>query len=318
MLWYENIKPTNTYSDVLQLLNENSEIYTEECIIFFINSDSGFGSQLTLLTHVGLYLKKINSNIHCLGHFSNNTNNFKYHDTSYNNSFFLYFKYLKNINENIKCYFVNIHNDLFRNVPTSDVYSFISAQNIDGLNVDDIKINKDHSNYFKDNFELKIGDDIVNKINNIKKETSLPLIGIHLRSVAQLVSHSFGRDVNIVSKLLKIKNILDNKYTSYNIFFVTDVNSYINIVKEIFTNNTIYYNDFISRVNNDIGEKYSLNSYCDSIINLEEYTGFKLGSDILYDCISLINCDYYYVSVTNIAFITSYINKHYNNGIHFN
>ena len=136
--------------------------------------------------------------------------------------------------------------------------------------------------------------------------------------MVQLITHSYGRDINIVSKLLKIKNILDNKYTNYNIFFITDVSNYVNIVKSIFTNNTIYYNDFISRIANDTGEKYSLNNqYCDSVINLEKYTGFKLGSDILYDCLSLIHCDHYYVSVTNIAYITSYINKQ-NNGIHFN
>ena len=55
----------------------------------------------------------------------------------------------------------------------------------------------------------------------------------------------------------------------------------------------------------------------DSIINLKEFTGFKLGSDIIYDCLSLINCDIYYVSVTNIAFITSFINEK-NNGLHYN
>lgn len=133
----------------------------------------------------------------------------------------------------------------------------------------------------------------------------------------QLVAHNHGREVNLESKLLKIKNILDNKYKNYNIFFVTDVLEYINLAKKIFVEKEVYYNDFISRIKNDIGEKIKIGSYCDSIVNLEEYTGFKLGSDILYDCLSLVNCDNYYVSVTNIAFIASYINKN-NNGIHFN
>jgi len=316
MLWYENIKKEYIHSNLSILLHKNPNLYTEECIIFCVNCDSGFGSQLTLLSQYSLYLKKINPKIHCLGHFSINCDNFKYHETNYNNSFFLYFKYLKNINENIKYYFVNTST----NVLSDEQYPFIIPQSIDGLNVDDIEINKQHSNYFKENFELKIGDDIINKINNIKKETSLPLIGIHMRSILQIVKHSYGRDTNIVSKLLKIKNILDNKYTNYNIFFVTDVNNYINIAKTIFTNNTVYYNNFISRIFNDTGEKFSVNNkYCDSIINLEKFCGFKLGSDILYDCLSLINCDCYYVSVTNIAYITSYINKqNKNNGIHFN
>lgn len=314
MMWYENIKQETIYPNLSILLDENPNINTEECIIFCVNCETGFGSQLTILTQYGLYLKKINPNIHCLGHFSINNDNFKYHDTNYNNSFFLYFKYLRNINENIKYYFVKMSCCVL----SDDKYPFIIPQSIDGLNVDDIEINRQHSNYFKENFELKIGDDIINNINNIKEDTKLPLIGIHLRSMVQLIAHSYGRDINIISKLLKLKNILDNKYTNYNIFFVTDVFNYINIVKSIFTNNTIYYNDFISRITNDTGEKYSVNNeYCDSIINLGEYTGFKLGSDIIYDCLSLINCDYYYVSVTNIAYITSYINKK-NNGIHFN
>jgi hypothetical protein len=314
MLWYENIKTDYVYSDLSNLLHKNPNLYTDECIIFCINGDTGFGSQLTLLSQYSLYLRKINPKIHCLGHFSNNSSNFKYHDTNYNNSFFLYFRYLKNVNENIKYYFVNTSTIVLSN----EQYPFIIPQSIDGLNVDDIEINKQHSNYFKENFELKIGDDIINKINNIKMETSLPLIGIHMRSILQIVAHSYGRDINIVSKLLKIKNTLDMKYTNYNIFFVTDVNNYINIAKTVFTNNTVYYNDFISRIFNDTGEKFSVNNkYCDSVINLEQYCGFKLGSDILYDCLSLINCDYYYVSVTNIAYITSYINKK-NNGIHFN
>ena len=88
---------------------------------------------------------------------------------------------------------------------------------------------------------------------------------------------------------------------------------YINIAKAIFTTSNIYYNDFISRIQYDMGN----NKYCDSVVNLGKYTGFKLGSDILYECLSLTNCDFYYVSVTNIAYITSYISKQ-NNGIHFN
>lgn len=313
MLWYENIKQEIVYNDIQVMLRSNPSLYQEECIVFVVNHNSGFGSQLTLLTQYGLYLKNINKNIHCLGHFSNNIDNFKYHDTNYNNSFFLYFKYLKNISNNIKYYFVDTSKSLLSN----NLFPFIQPQTIDGLNVDNIEINKIHSNYFKENFELKIGDHIINNINNIKTTTNLPLIGIHLRSMLQLVAHNYGREVNLESKLLKIKNILDNKYKNYNIFFVTDVLEYINLAKKIFVEKEVYYNDFISRIKNDIGEKIKIGRYCDSIVNLEEYTGFKLGSDILYDCLSLVNCDNYYVSTTNVAFIASYINKN-NNGIHFN
>jgi hypothetical protein len=220
---------------------------------------------------------------------------------------------LKTINENIKYYFVN----LSTYVLSDNEYPFIQPQSIDGLNVNDIEINRNHSNYFKENFALRIGDNIINNINNIKKNTNLPLIGIHMRSILQVMAHAYGRDINIESKLFKIKSTLDEKYANYNVFFVTDVSNYIDLAKSIFRENNVYYNDFISRIKNDTGEKHKIGAYCDSVVNLEEYTGFKLGSDILYDCLSLINCDCYYVSVTNIAFITSYINNK-NNGIHFN
>ena len=136
----------------------------------------------------------------------------------------------------------------------------------------------------------------------------------------QLMIHTYGRDFRFESKIIKIKNELDLKYKKYNIFIATDVSSYINVVKSIFNESNVFYNDFINRVKDD-GIKPHAESIdkgrLDTIINLHEYTGFKLGSDILYDCLSLINCDFYYTSITNIAFITSYINKK-NNGIHFN
>ena len=129
-----------------------------------------------------------------------------------------------------------------------------------------------------------------------------------MRSVFQILVHSFGRDTDIVGKFNKIKQELDSKYEKYKIFIMTDVNSYINTSKTIFGEENVYYNEFVNRVDVETD---------DSVSNMDNYCGFKLGSDILYDCISLINCDYYYVSVSNIAFIASFINCK-NNAIHFN
>jgi len=114
--------------------------------------------------------------------------------------------------------------------------------------------------------------------------------------------------------------LLETLYISineYNIFLATDVSEYINIAENLFENK-VFYNDFISRIKTDNNEPRKHNTgYCDSVENLSsEHTGFKLGSDIIYDCLSLVSCDYYYVSVSNIAFITSFI-SHENNGIHF-
>lgn len=314
MLWYENIKPTIVYDNVQTLLSENPDLHNKESIVFCVNENSGLGSQLTLLTQNGLYFNSINPKIHCLGCFCVNEDNFKYHDESYNNSFFLYFKYNKQIDTRVKYYFVLNRHD-------ATLYPFIRPQDTDGLNVDCIDINRNYSDFFKQHFRLKIGDDIINNIKALKDATKKPLIGIHLRSILQIVAHPFGRDINIIDKLKKIKVELDTKYDcQYDIFFVTDVSDYINIIVDLFNGTTvqIYYNNFISRINNHVGEKYTgSGGYNDSIINLEEYKGFKLGSDIIYDCLTLIHCDYYYVSVTNVAFITSFLSDN-DNGIHFN
>ena len=121
-------------------------------------------------------------------------------------------------------------------------------------------------------------------------------------------------------RIINLKKELDTKYNKYNIFLATDVSDYIVKIKNIFneSNVNIYYNEYISRINDDgNGTNGCINGYKDSIINLNEYTGIKLGNDIIEDCMSLINCDFYYVSVTNIAFITSFFNDKMN-GIHFN
>ena len=314
MLWYENIsyRDYNVYNDIPALLNEHPELNHTEAIIFLVNHDNGFGSNLTTIIQFSNYLKQINNCLHCLGYFYENGYNFKYHDINYNNSFFLYFKYLKEIPENIPYYFLSMANN--QNIP------FIIPQRIDDLNVNNIPINALFADHFKENFELKIDvSHVVKNIANIKN-LGKPLIGIHIRSFAQICVEKGNTNHTIESRILLLKNKLDNLYGSYNIFLITDVSEYINIFKTFYlnTNVQIYYNDFISRIDNHgNGIDGPLYGYNDSMINLSEFTGIKLGSDILYDYVSLIHCDFYYVSVTNIAFITSFINKN-NNGIHYN
>jgi hypothetical protein len=305
--WYENIEVNKTiYYNIDNLLNENPNIYKEESIIFCLNSNSGFGSQLSLLLQTGLYFQTINHNIHCLGHFNKNYDNFKYHDKSCINSFFLYFKYLKNISENINYYFIDISS-----VINENKFKFIQPISIEGSKLDDIPINKMYFDFFKQNFKLIIGNHIKNNIEFIKTETNLPVIGLHIRSMYQLLIHRNNRNwESIEQKILQIKDILDKKYEKYNVFFVTDVLEYIDIAKQIFNNINcnLYYNNNINRIKDGT---------TDSICKLDEFTGFKLGSDIIYDCLSLINCDEYYVSKTNIAFIAGCFSEK-NNGIHFN
>jgi len=299
MYWYQNLKVTEVV-DFHELIRK-PEIQNDEAVIFFINSSSGFGSQLTLLVQYSLFAKSINPKLHCLGYFSNNACGFKYCDKQYNNSFFLYFDYLHDIGSDVKYYFVNVNSII-------GDYPFIIPQSIDNDNVDSIEINKKYSDYFKENFVVKIGSEIVENVKKIKNDSNIPLIGIHIRSLYQFYAHPFNRNPDIVAKLLKIKNALDNKYVQYNIFVATDVSFYIDIIKSNFNNSEVFYNSFINRVDNE---------GVDIIPHSSDDIGFKLGSDILFDCLSLINCDYYYVSITNIAYITSFINCN-NNALHFN
>ena len=309
MLWYENVKPTFIYNNVLELQNRNPNLKTEEAIIFLVNFDNGFGSNLTVIVQNSLYFKTINPKLHCLGHFSENGLNFKYHDTAYSNSFFQYFKYLKDIPFDTKCYFLKM------NLLPDHIYPFIRSQSVNGLNVDNITINKLYSDHFKINFQAN------NCVGmNIKSENELPLIGIHVRSLAQILVQTLDKQESIEDRIVKLKKELDLKYVNYNIFLATDVSDYINIVSNIFskTNVKVYYNKTISRIDNHgNGVNGLLYGYNDSVINLSEFTGLKLGHDIISDCLSLVACDYYYVSVTNIAFITSFLTNK-NNGIHYN
>jgi hypothetical protein len=312
MKWYENIPASNIYTKIDDLLNDNINLFYEEAIVFLVNTNTGFGSQLTLLIQNALYLKTINNNLHCLGHFSQNGENFKYHDDSVNNSFFLYFKYLKPIPENTKYYFVSV--DLI-----CDKYPFVYPHLFDVVNVDDIAINRHYSYFFKKNYAVKLENftSTIERVNEIKRISNKPLIGIHMRSIAQYYIEHPSRDMTVEMRFSKIKEILDNKYVDYNVFISTDVENYITKCKDIFINSSVFYNNCISRIDDHgdgiTGELYG---YKDSVIYLNKFTGYKLGADIIKDCLSLINCDYYYTSITNVTFITSFLNNK-NNGVHF-
>jgi hypothetical protein len=299
-MWYENTTVNNCYES-LDILINNHDLKTKNAIIFLVNNDNGFGSNLTVLIQNMLYLKSINNNLHVLGHFSINGHNFKYHDSTVNNSFFYYFKYLKEIENNIEIYYVKLN---FIN------YNFIELP----PTFDNIT-NKLYSDTFKNNFTLKIGNNISNQINEIKENTTKLLIGLHIRSLAQIISVTNDKNEKIENRITTIKNMLDKQYSSYNLFIATDVQEYIDIIIEKYKNTDvkIYFNNFISRIkDHGDGKNGLLYGYNDSIINLYKYTGFKLGEDIINDCLSLINCDYYYVSITNIAFITMFLNNNNN------
>jgi hypothetical protein len=237
------------------------------------------------------YFHELNKNIICLPHFSVNRNYFKYHENTYNNSFFLYFKKKIDINNltNYKQYFVlpqyNIQN-----------YPFFSFTIPIILN----DINKKYIDLFIENYKYIENQELIENINNIKSN-NIPLYGIHIRSIAQKKVHDADYlSLNIENRLINLKNKIEKDNTSYNIFIATDVNLYIPLAKKIFNNN-IYFIDNIERIDSEE----------DSIPNIST-SGYKVGFDILNECHALSMCDKIYVSNSNIPIIITLMNKNIN------
>lgn len=279
------------YPSVIELFELHPQLKTDKnTTIYLVNGCSGFGSQLTLFSQNGLYVQDINPDIVCLPYFGWNNNSFKYHEESYDNSFFLYFKYLKEVDEKNNMYFV-------KNAQISQE-NFIKYS----TPMDKHPINKLYIDYIKDRFELKIGKELCDAIEQ-RRIPNRKLIGIHIRSLAQKIIHKndHGAEIKtILDQLMEIKERIDSNCGSgnYDIFIATDVEPYIGIAASVFGNDIIFLN-FITRINTED----------DSIPLLHDMRGFKLGSDILFDCLVLSLCDEIFVSYSNIPFVIDILKK---------
>jgi len=277
------------YQDVIQLLETNPGLSTDiKSIVYFKNNPYGFGSSITVQLQNMYYLHSINPNIICLPLFCENTNHFKYHDKSMHNSFFLYFKY------NYEKIIADIHNYTiyFTNVTVLPFEHVTIQHRIPPIRhtPNDLMIN-----YFRANFTLRIGDDVIEYINSIKRP-NVPLIGVHMRSLAQKRAHH--PEYLTMSMYDRIKDLYTTIYAKYPncvIYIATDVTTYIQHAISICGN--VNYLDNISRINNED----------DSIPQLTEI-GFKLGSDILRESLALSLCDIIYVSNSNIPFLINLFN----------
>lgn len=298
-LHYENLSKNGypIYRHIVNLLKANPFLkYDKNVTIFFINGCSGFGSQITLFVQNCIAVNDYNPHIVCLPYFCQNNCNFKYHEESYYNSFFLYFRYLKEVNKNNKVFFTYNHQLTQKNFI---IYS--TPMNIH-------PINRKYIQYMRDHFQIRIGENIRKFINSIRIPNK-KLVGIHVRSVAQKIAHKneYGKTPKPVEiQLQDLKNVLDTKHGTYQIFVATDVDLYIDYCKKIFPNN-VYFIENITRVNSEV----------DSIPYLDKQRGFKLGSDILYDCIGLSMCDELFVNYSNIPYLVDII-KDENHSIEIN
>ena len=87
---------------------------------------------------------------------------------------------------------------------------------------------------------------------------------------------------------------------------MTDCNKYIQLAQEIF--GEIIYIEDINRINDE----------GDSLPQLDKYTGFILGSDIICETLILSLCNYIYMSRSNIMFLLELLNKNINREINLN
>lgn len=285
---YENISINDNkiYENVEILINEISNIRTDNNVIInIVNSDSGFGSQLTIIMQTLSFLKEMNPNIICLPHFSKNSQLFKYHDANYNNSFFLYYKRKKDIDNlaNYKIYFARA--SLLLNTP------FVNQEHIPTISNE---INKKYITDFINEYEVIKNPSITDSITNLKK----PIFGIQLRNIAQKIQHDPEYlSLSYSDRLLKIKEKLSHDHDDYSIFIMSDTNDNINLAKSIFDN--IYYFDNVLRIDGNT----------DIISSLDNaQSGYKLGIDILNECLAMSLCNKIFVSNSNIHFIISTMN----------
>jgi hypothetical protein len=156
---YENfpIGKSVIYNNIPEFL-ENIDIGDKDnCIIYLLNWGCGMGSALSVFAQNSYYLLSINPKLHVLPDFCVNGGSFKYHEESLNNSFFKYFKYLRDIDNTTAhdIYFV-------KSVLLPDIIFFEREQ--PPLEQVNSKILISH---FRENFQLRIGNKVRNLISEI-------------------------------------------------------------------------------------------------------------------------------------------------------
>jgi hypothetical protein len=238
-------------------------------------------------------LKRLNKNLIVIPHYSNNTRNFKYHDETLNNSFFKYFKsnQVLTIDNTTNIYFA-------KTVVLADEGK-VSFQ----IPIKSNEINKRFVEYFLDSYTPIVNNKVKEFMDKIRE--GKPIIGIHIRSIAQKrMECDDYLQVEFEKRLQDVKRKIENNYPNANIFIATDVELYITKMKEFFgkekreEKRDVYYLDYIKRIYNE----------GDSIPQLDKYKGYTLGSEIMDDCYALSLCDKIYISNSNIPFLVTLMN----------
>lgn len=289
---YLPIDNNPVYNNVRELLDKNENIKTDKnAVVYLLNWPHGFGSALSVFITNAVYLHDINPNIIVLPYWNENTTDFKYHEENYNNSFFLYFKYIgKNVDLKTSHVYFSKTDLIGGGLPVNQVIPYYSdtsnAKNID---------------YFTERFALSRHIEDLVSLDQISRH-GMTNIGIHVRSLVKHRLENPGEysqhELDDYLKLLK-ENIERKHNHNYNLFIATDIHEYIDKVREIFDNVKVYYIPFIDR-GDDLDR--------DSMEQINENIGYKLGSDILCDCKMLSMCDKIFVRKSNVPWIVTLLN----------
>jgi len=277
-----DLKKQKIYESVKDLIDQCPELKTDgNSLVHLINSTSGFGSQFTMIAQNIYYLHSLNPSLTIVPLFVTSSDNFKYLEPGIDNSFFLYFRMVGNVPK-------QTYNHYYVNVGVLNELPFFNGDVIPPMESD---VNRRYIMHFREHFEPILNPSVKEHMSQITR--SNPLVGIHIRSLAQKSGHQPG----YLSMSLddRLKKVSDSLGKDISLFVMTDVDDYIVKAKQIFQC-PVYYIDNIDRI--PTGDKDSV-----PLLN----SGYKLGADIMNECYAMSLCDKLYVSNSNIPFLINMI-----------
>lgn len=269
------------YETVLELFRQNPALRREkDATIYLVNWPCGFGSAIQIHLSNAQYIHAINTDIQVVPLFNRNSDHFKYHDETQDNSFFSYF--IAPIQpRSLSVYYAHATPILDRNE-----YKFR------------LPVGCPFNAGLAREFTWTLRSDLTEKarafVANIRTR---PLIGIHVRAIAQKQQEyaRYAATATIKGRLDALKLRLDSAHTSgYSVFVATDVDYYIEGVNTVFGPDRVFWLEDVSRV---------AYGNTDSVPALAVKPGLKLGDDILSDCLVLGMCDATYVGPSNIPLL---------------
>lgn len=228
-----------------------------------------------------------------------NTDNFKYHENSKKNSFYLYFDN-KRSNKNLADHKLlqqlpKIFYDDFEKI--KDKYDSWNKEKF----YNEIYNNYEHRKYVHDMLfnDITVKKNILDYVDNycqtnFTNKKVKKIYGLHLRSLYQLIENT-NKKINNNDVCMYVKNQIDDGY----IYLATDNLPCIEIAQSVFGKDKVLYRSDITRCENQES---------DSIPCIDKYIGYKLGWDILTDVLILSNTMTVFMRPSNISNFLVYYN----------